>query len=123
VKATDRTIKKRFNDKWKFSKRTKFDDEKFLRIRIIYLFYILDVNDDIILEIIRENRFIIEIKKILADIRKKEGLYRRTINLEKDNRQIIKIFTELLQNDHSIDNKDRIFLLKIIRKRGLIIVR
>jgi hypothetical protein len=49
VKATDRTIKKRFNDKWKFSKRIKFDDRKFLRARIIYLFYIFGVNDDIIL--------------------------------------------------------------------------
>jgi hypothetical protein len=68
VKATDRTIKKRFNDKWKFLKRIKSDDRKFLRAHIIYLFYILNINDDTILEIIRENRFIVKIKKILADI-------------------------------------------------------
>jgi hypothetical protein len=48
VKTTDRTIKKRFNNKWKLSKRIKFDDGKFLRARIIYLFYILGVNDDTI---------------------------------------------------------------------------
>jgi hypothetical protein len=34
---------------------------------------------------IREDEFIIEIKKILADIRKKEKLYRRTTNSEKNN--------------------------------------
>jgi hypothetical protein len=96
VKATDRTIKKRFNDKWKFSNRTKFDDEKFLRIRIIYLFYILGVNNDTILEIIREDKFMIETKRILTDIRKKEGLYRRTINSEKDNRRAIEFLIELL---------------------------
>jgi hypothetical protein len=86
VKATDRTIKKRFNNKWKFSKRIKSDDEKFFRARIIYLFYIFDINNDIILEMIREDEFMIEIKKILTDIRKKEELYRRTINSEKNNR-------------------------------------
>jgi hypothetical protein len=85
VKATDRTIKKRFNDKCKLSKRIKFDDRKFLRTRIIYLFYIFSVNDDTILEIIRDNKFIIKIKRILIDIRKKEKLYRRTISLEENN--------------------------------------
>jgi hypothetical protein len=96
VKTTDRTIKKRFNNKWKFSKRTKSDDGKLLRVRIIYLFYILGVNDDTILEIIREDKFIIETKQILADIRKKEELYRRTTNPEKDNRRAIEFLTELL---------------------------
>jgi hypothetical protein len=59
----------------------------------------------------------IEIKKILADIRKKEKLYYRTTNPEKDNRRVIEFLTELLQSDHPIDNKDWIFFLKIIRIR------
>jgi hypothetical protein len=123
VKATDRTIKKRFNDKWKLSKRIKFDDGKFLRASTIYLFYIFNINNDTILEIIRENKFIIKIKKTLADVRKKEGLYRRITNSEKNNRRAIEFLTELLQNDHPIDNKDRTFLLETIRKKGLIITK
>jgi hypothetical protein len=82
VKATDRTIKKRFNNEWNLLKRRKINDRKFLRALIIYLFYILEINDDTILEIIREDRFMIEIKKILSDIRRKENLYRRTKNSE-----------------------------------------
>jgi hypothetical protein len=45
---------------------------------------------------IRENKFIIGIKRILADVRKKEGLYCRTINSEEDNRRAIEFFIELL---------------------------
>jgi hypothetical protein len=45
---------------------------------------------------IRENKFMIEIKKILINIRKKEGLYRRTINSEENNRRAIEFFIKLL---------------------------
>jgi hypothetical protein len=45
---------------------------------------------------IREDEFMVGIKRILADIRKKEGLYRRTINPEEDNRRAIEFLIELL---------------------------
>jgi hypothetical protein len=45
---------------------------------------------------IREDEFMVEIKRILADIRKKEELYRRTINSEEDNRRATEFFIELL---------------------------
>jgi hypothetical protein len=38
----------------------------------------------------------VKIKRILAHIRKKKELYRRTINPEKNNRRTIEFFTELL---------------------------
>jgi hypothetical protein len=59
----------------------------------------------------------------LADIRKKEELYRRTINPEKDNRRAIEFLIKLLQSDHPIDDKDRTCLIETVRKRGLIIAK
>jgi hypothetical protein len=49
-----------------------------------------------LLEIIREDKFIIEIKRILVDIRKKEELYRCTIYSEENNRRAIEFLIKLL---------------------------
>jgi hypothetical protein len=45
---------------------------------------------------IRENEFMVGIKRILVDIREKKELYRRTINSEKDNRRMIEFLIKLL---------------------------
>jgi hypothetical protein len=45
---------------------------------------------------IRENRFMIKIIKILTDTRKKERLYRRTTNPEENNRGPIEFLIKLL---------------------------
>jgi hypothetical protein len=107
MKFTDRTLKQRFNNEWNLSKRTKFKNGNLFRTRITYLLCILGANDDTILKMVRENRFIMKIKKILADIRRKKNLYRRTRNSEENNRRIIEFLIELLQNDYLIDDKDR----------------